>query len=112
MLDPVIREHIKEQDDIEKQLRDDIDAEIQGISIDEAIANPSAVFLAIVEKIEGLVIGVYAEKAIQSGVKVAERIEDEKRKIVIQDTDDADINKEAEKELLEDRQDGRNINQE
>lgn len=103
MLDPVIKKHIQEQDKVEEALRADIDKLMEQIDIDQAIENPKETFFGIAEQVEILISDRYSLDALENGIKFARTVEKMRRNLVIQDTDDADINKDSEKDILESR---------
>lgn len=103
MLDPIIRKHIQEQDKIEEALRADIDKLFESLDIDNVLANPRETFFGIAEQVEILISDRYSLDALENGIKFAKTAEKMKRDLVIQDTEDSDINKESEKDILESR---------
>ena len=93
-LDKLIHNHIDKMDELEEDVKDDIDKIYEGLDIERILNDPEGEMLTTAEQIKKLIIDNYTPKAIENGFDVAEKIDKLRRDIVIQDTDDPKINKE------------------
>lgn len=92
MIDVIINKHIDRMDKIEDRFEKDLEGIFSSMNVDEIMADPEGAMLAVVEIIKERVEDEYAKEAINEGIRFAETLEDSGRDIVIQDTDDPNLN--------------------
>lgn len=101
MLNRILHRHLDKTDVLNEQVDKDIDKLIQSIDIESVMITPQATIFEIVQELEELLIEKYGPQAVENGLKLAlviKRMQRENKDIIIQDTDDPNINQ----DLLED----------
>ena len=95
MLDKTIEKHIDEMDEIEIQASNDIDKIFEGLDIDALIDNPKEELENFVLIMTEILKDSYLDIAVAEGVKLANKIEEFRKKdkdIIVEDSNNPKLN--------------------
>lgn len=92
MLDKQIHKHLDEQEKLEIEIEDDIDALMSVVNIKKIIDNPEEVLLAIVKEVADNIENNFAERSIDNGIEFAKDVIKTKADIKIEKTKDPKLN--------------------